>query len=70
MGAQLSLEHSNDHYTFMTLDEPMINVKHFVFHHCDGSIGMSIVQAYEEVFPSTYLDPFGFNMIIDVGYSL
>ena len=53
LGAQLSLEHFNYHYTCMKLDEPMINVKIFVFHHCDGSIGMSIVQAYEEVFPST-----------------
>ena len=31
---------------------------------------MSIVQPYEEVLPSTYLDPDGFNMVIGEEYSL
>ena len=38
--------------------------------HFDESIRMSIVQAYEEVFPSTYLDFYGFKMVIGVGSSL
>ena len=70
LGAQQRLEHFDYHYTCMRLYEQLVNERHFVFHHCDGSIGMSIVQGNEEVFPPAHLDLYGFKMVIGVRFSL
>ena len=43
----------------------MIDERHTIFHYCDGSFLMSIAQLNEKTFLSTYLDPYGFNMVID-----
>ena len=37
LGAQLLLEHSDDHFNCVILDGPMIDERHLIFHYCDGS---------------------------------
>ena len=67
---QLLLEPFDDHYTCVTLDEKMIDESPLIFQHCDGSFLMRIVQLYGETLFPTYLDPYGFNLVIGKGYSL
>ena len=54
----------------MILDEQMIDERHLIFQHCDGSFLMRIIQIYEETLLLAYLDPYGFNMVIGEGSSL
>ena len=70
LGAQLLVEHSDGHCTCVTWEEQMIDESPLIFQHCDGSYLLSIVQLYEENLLSAYLDPYGFNMVIDEVSSL
>ena len=68
LGAQLLLENSDDHHTYATLEEKMIDEIPLIFQHCGGSFLLRILQLYEKTLLSAYLDPYGFNMAIGVGY--
>ena len=52
LGAQILLEHPDDHYTFVTLDRQMIDERQLIFHHGYGYFLMRISQLNENIFPS------------------
>ena len=65
LGAQLVLGHSDDQYTCVVLDKQMFDERHLIFHCYDGSLLMSTSQLSKRIFPSVYLDPYGFNLVIN-----
>ena len=65
LGAQPLLDHSNDHSTCVVGDRQMVDERHLIFHCYDGYFLMNTSLLNENIFPSVYLDPYGFNMVID-----
>ena len=63
------MEHSNAHPTFVALDRQIVDGRHIMIddisHYYDGSFLMRTSQLKENIFPTTYLDPYGFNLVID-----
>ena len=70
LGAQPLFEHSNDHSTCVVEDRQMVDERHIILHYYDGSFLISTSQLNEKAFPSAYLHPYGFNMVIDEWFSL
>ena len=65
LGGQLVLGNSNDQYTCVVLDRQMVDERHLISHYYDGSFLMSTSQLNKKFFPTTYLDPYGVNLVID-----
>ena len=69
LGGQLLLGHSDDHYTCVALDRHMVYERHIMIdnisHYYDRSFLMRTSKINENLFPTTYLEPYGFNLVID-----
>ena len=69
LGAQLLLEHSNDHSTWVALDRQLVDGRYLIMddisHYYDRSFLMSTSKLKEKLLTTTYLEPYGFNLVID-----
>ena len=69
LGAQLILRHSDDQHTCVAVDRQMVDGEHLmmddIFHYYDGYFLMSTSHLNENFFPTSYLDHYGVNLVID-----
>ena len=69
LGAQLLLGNFDDHYTCVVADRKIVDGRHLmtneISHYYDRSFLMSTSQLKEKILPTTYLQPYWFNLVID-----
>ena len=69
LGAQLLLNNFDEHSTYVALERHMVDEIHLIMgnisHYYDMSFLMSTSRLNEKLFPTTYLEPYGFNLVID-----